>query len=128
MFNSFVLLLHPIHLSRDQHIFLIYYANLSQKDQIHIFKILIFSSKKKGSLIGPYFAVGFEQVQVLLFGNFAPIFVLFFCFVFFISFFISDDGNDTEFFYHVAALTEFTKHLLQLGMNVLHRVDSTVKK
>ncbi|KAK3750595.1 hypothetical protein RRG08_007104 [Elysia crispata] len=40
----------------------------------------------------------------------------------------SDDGNDTEFFYHVAALTEFTKHLLQLGMNVLHRVDSTVKK
>ncbi|RUS89553.1 hypothetical protein EGW08_002671 [Elysia chlorotica] len=40
----------------------------------------------------------------------------------------SDDGNDTEFFYHVAALTEFTKHLLQLGMNVLHRVDGTGKK
>ncbi|GFR92873.1 F-box only protein 47, partial [Elysia marginata] len=26
----------------------------------------------------------------------------------------SDDGNDTEFFYHVTAMTEFTKHLLQL--------------
>ncbi|GFO39608.1 F-box only protein 47 [Plakobranchus ocellatus] len=30
----------------------------------------------------------------------------------------SDDGNDNEFFYHVAALTEFTKRLIQLGFKL----------
>lgn len=35
----------------------------------------------------------------------------------------SDDGNDTEMFYYVTAMTEFTKHLLQLGINLMYRKD-----